>query len=246
VLLALVPFFAVVVISFMKFRGPVIVADVSLGNFAQFFARSQRPLLNTLGLSTAAALGAALIGVPIGYVVTRSRSSLAHLLDIVAMIPFAVAGTVLGIGLVICFNSGPLVLTGGSFILVVAYIVRKIPFNVRASSAILHQLDPSLEEASVNLGVSPGRTFFTLTVPLMIGGVIGGMVLTWVTVASELSATIMLFSPSWTTITVAMLQALEGNNPGIATAAATTLTIVTVLPLVLVYRLLRRHEASLL
>jgi iron(III) transport system permease protein len=246
IILALVPFIGVVVISFMKFRGPVIYPDFSLGNFAQFFQRSQRPLLNTFYLATAAALVAALVGVPIGYVVTRHRSRLSHLLDVVAMAPFAVAGTVLGIGLVICFNSGWLVLTGGSFILVVAYAIRKVPFNVRASSAILHQLDPSLEEASINLGVSPARTFIQLTVPLMMGGVIGGMVLTWVTVASELSSTIMLYSPTWTTTTVVMLQALEGNNPGIASAAATILTVVTIVPLMLVYRLLRRNEASLL
>jgi iron(III) transport system permease protein len=157
-----------------------------------------------------------------------------------------VAGTVLGIGLVICFNAGWLVLTGGGLILVIAYVVRKLPFNVRTSSAILHQLDPSLEEASINLGVSPSKTFFTLTVPLIIGGVIGGMVLTWVTVASEISATIILYSPQWTTLTTVMLQALEGNSPGVATSAATLLTLITVVPLMLMYRLLRRHESSLL
>ncbi|MBV8653209.1 MAG: iron ABC transporter permease, partial [Alphaproteobacteria bacterium] len=74
ILAALVPFLGVVVISIMKFRGPVIVADFSLGNFAQMLARSPRSLLNTIGLSTAAALCAALIGVPVGYVVTRLRS----------------------------------------------------------------------------------------------------------------------------------------------------------------------------
>ena len=49
------------------------------------------------------------------------------------MTPFAVAGTVLAIGLVISFNSGWLVLTGGWLILVLAWVVRKVPFNVRAS-----------------------------------------------------------------------------------------------------------------
>ncbi len=112
---------------------------------------------------------------------------ISDLLDVIAMTPFAVAGTVLAIGLIISFNSGWLVLTGGWLILVLAWVVRKIPFNVRASAAILHQIDPSLEEASINLGVSPLMTFVRLTVPLMMGGVIGGMVLTWVTVASELS-----------------------------------------------------------
>ena len=153
---------------------------------------------------------------------------------------------VLGIGLVISFNSGPLALTGGGLILVLAYIVRKLPFNVRASSALLHQVDPSLEEASINLGVSPARTFFILTVPLIAGGIAGGMILTWVTVASELSSTVVLYSGAWTTLTVVMFQALEGTSAGVASAAATVLILVTVLPLILVHRLLRRHESSLL
>ena len=134
-----------------------LTSEFGLGNFVQLFARAPGPLANTLILAAAAAVGAALIGVPIGYVLTRARTRLAGLLDIVAMVPFAVAGTVLGIGLVIAFNAGFLVLTGGWLILVIAYIVRKLPFNVRASSAILHQIDPSLEEASINLGVSPAK-----------------------------------------------------------------------------------------
>jgi iron(III) transport system permease protein len=220
--------------------------EPSLGNFAMLLERGQRPLINTITLATAAATGAAMIGVPIGYVLTRYRSGVADILDVLAMAPFAVAGTVLGIGLVISFNSGWLVLTGGWLILVIAYMVRKLPFNVRASAAILHQIDPSLEEASINLGVSPARTFFTLTVPLMAGGVIGGAILTWVTIASELSATVVLYSGAWGTMTVLMFQALEGASAGAAAAAATVLVLATVVPLALIYRLLKRHQVALL
>jgi len=243
---ALVPFCAVIVISLMRFRGPVLTPEFSLGNFIQLFARAPGPLANTLLLASAAAIGAALLGVPIGYVLTRSRTPLAGFLDVVAMVPFAVAGTVLGIGLVIAFNAGFLVLTGGWLILVIAYAVRKLPFNVRASSAILHQIDPSLEEASINLGVSPAMTFVKLTVPLMLGGIVGGMVLTFVTVAAELSSTVVLYSGKWSTMTVVMFQALEGTSAGVASAAATVLIVVTILPLALVNRLLRRQGASLM
>ena len=239
VLIALVPFFAIVVISFMEFRGPVMQASLNLSNFRDLLNQSARPLINTLTLSTAAAIMAAVIGVPIGFAVTRFRSRISDLLDIIAMTPFAVAGTVLGIGLIISFNSGWL-------ILVLAWVVRKTPFNVRAAAAILHQIDPSLEEASINLGVSPLMTFVRLTVPLMMGGVIGGMVLTWVTVASELSSTVVLYSGPWATMTVVMFQALEGTGAGIASAAATVLIVFTVLPVALVYRLLRRHELGMM
>jgi iron(III) transport system permease protein len=244
--LALVPFAAVVVISFMRFSGPVLQGSFALDNFAQLFARSYRPLTNTLVLATLAACGATLIGVPIGYIVVRHRSRLSGLIDIVATSPFAVAGTVLGIGLVMTYSGGLLVLTGTAAIMILAYMVRKLPFSVRSASAILHQIDPSLEEASINLGVPPALTFWRITVPLMLGGIVGGLVLTFVTVASELSATVVLYSGQWSTMTIAMFQALEGTSAGIAAAAATVLIICTVLPVALVYRLLRRHELSMM
>lgn len=243
---AIVPFAVVVVISFMQFHGPVLHFGLSIDNFTQLFQRSYRPLTNTLLLATLAACGSMLIGVPIGYIVARHRSRVSALIDVVATLPFAVAGTVLGIGLVMAYSSGFLILTGTWVIMVLAYMVRKLPFSVRSAGAILRQIDPSLEEASINLGVPPALTFWRITIPLMLGGIVGGFVLTFVTVASELSATIVLYSGPWTTMTVAMFQALEGTSPGIAAAAATVLIICTLVPLALVYRLLRRYELSML
>ena len=104
----------------MEFRGPVLHANFSIDNFRALLDQSSRPLVNTVSLSSAAALLAAVVGVPIGFAVTRFRSRFSDLLDVVAMTPFAVAGTVLAIGLVISFNSGWLVLTGGWLILVLA------------------------------------------------------------------------------------------------------------------------------
>lgn len=242
VLLALVPFFAIVVLSFLEFRGPVLHGHFSLANFATLFGRDTRPLVNTLVFASAAALCVTLIGVPIGYVVTRYRAGIATLLDVVATLPFAIAGTVLAIGFVVSFNSGLVILTGGPLILVLAYTVRKVPFAVRSSSAIVHQIDVSLEEASISLGRSPLQTFLRIVVPLMLGGIVSGVVLTWVTVASELSATVVLYSGPWRTMTVVMFQALEGGGAGIATAAASTLIVVTLIPVALLYRLLRRYE----
>lgn len=242
VLLALVPFFAIVVLSFLEFQGPVLHGRFSLDNFGFLFGREMRALGNTVLLASGAALGTTLVGVPVGYVVTRWRNGVATLLDVLATLPFAVAGTVLAIGFVISFNSGWLVLTGGPLILVLAYTVRKVPFAVRSASAIVHQIDLSLEEASVSLGRSPAQTFLRIVVPLMLGGIVSGVVLTWVTVAAELSATVVLYSGSWRTMTVVMFQALEGGGAGVATAAATLLIAVTVVPIALLYRLVRRYE----
>jgi iron(III) transport system permease protein len=244
VILALIPFFSIVVLSFLEFRGPVLHLHFSLENFGVLFSRHLRPLSNTLIFATAAAFCVTLVGVPIGYVVTRYRSGVASLLDVVATLPFAVAGTVLAIGFIVSFNAGAVVLTGGPLILVLAYTVRKLPFAVRSASAIVHQIDPSLEEASISLGRSPLETFLRIVVPLMLGGILSGMVLSWVTVASELSATVVLYSGPWSTLTVVMFQALESGGAGIATAAASFLIVVSLLPIALLYRLVRRYELS--
>jgi iron(III) transport system permease protein len=246
VLLALVPFFAIVALSFMEFRGPVLHAAFSLRNYAELFATAGRPLANTLLFATLAACAAAFIGVPVGWVLARTRSAWTSVLDVTATLPFAVAGTILAIGLVIAFNAGGLVLTGGWLVMVLAYTVRKLPFTVRASSAIVHQIDPSLEEASISLGVSPLRTVLRIVIPLMLGGIVAGMVLTWVTVASELSSTVVLYSGPWRTLTIVMFQALEGTGAGTAVAAASVLIAITLVPVLAAYQLLKRYELSML
>jgi iron(III) transport system permease protein len=57
---------------------------------------------------------------------------------------------------------------------------------------------------------------------------------------------VVLYSGPWATMTIVMFQALEGTGAGIASAAATVLIAVTVLPVALVYRLLRRHELGMM
>jgi iron(III) transport system permease protein len=247
VVLSLLPFLAVLLISFLHFRGPVLTWQLGLSNYSMLLEGSFRPLYNTLILATITAIVATLLGAPIGYIVTRHRGVLSTGLDMIGMVPFAVSGTVLAIGLIIAFNSGLVILTGGWLILVIAYVVRKLPFCIRSASAIVHQIEPSLEEASINLGMSPLRTFVTLTVPLMASGLIGGMILVWITAASELSSTIVLYTSRWSTMTVRMYHFLEGGEgAGSASAAAAILILFTAAPLLLIHRRLRRQDGTIL
>jgi iron(III) transport system permease protein len=247
VALSLLPFIAVLFISFLHFRGPVLTWQLAFSNYSMLLEGSFRPLYNSLLLATITAVVATLLGAPIGYIVTRHRGALSTGLDMIGMVPFAVSGTVLAIGLIIAFNSGLLILTGGWLILVIAYVVRKLPFCIRSSSAIVHQIEPSLEEASINLGVAPLKTFVTLTVPLMASGLIGGMILVWITAASELSSTIVLYTSRWQTMTVRMYHFLEGGEgAGSASAAAAILILFTAVPLLLVHRRVRRQDDAML
>lgn len=87
------------------------------------------------------------------------------------------------------------------------------------------QMDPSIEEASINLGVSPMKTFAMVTVRMMLPGVLSGAIISWVTCINELSTSIMLYTGKTATITVASYTAIVRNSVGTGAALASILTL---------------------
>jgi iron(III) transport system permease protein len=241
----LIPFFVALIISFMEMRGPVIHPNFSLQNYSYAFGHMARPIFNSYFLATVATMVSVVIGVPAGYILTRRRSMIGDGLDFAIMLPFTIAGTVLGIALIVMFNTGFLVLTGTWMILALSYIIRKMPFIARSSSSILYQLDPSMEEASISLGVNPMKTFFKITIRLMAGGIIAGAILTWVTTISELSSTIVLQTPGWSTMTVEMFQGILSDDMGMASAFASILIVSAIVPLLIIIGRFKEEGSSL-
>ena len=219
--LSLVPAAVVAVTSFFEARGPVLYPRFSLGNYREVLFNVPGAIVNSFILSgIATALGVAL-GTLIAYLVVRRRSAVTAALDSAVMLPYAIPGTVIGIAYIVAFNSPPLVLTGTAVILVLAYWVRRLPYSVRAGAAILQQIDPAVEEASVSLGVPPLRTFARVTARLMLPGIVSGAILTWVQTITEISATVFLYTAAWSTVTVVIYRQVSSSNFGAAAAAST-------------------------
>src|SRR5699024_6403021 len=98
---------------------------------------------------------------------------------------YIVPGTVLGIAFLTSFNtgvggSGFLSITGTSLILVISFAVRRLPYTIRSSVAQLHQIPVAIEEAAESLGSGKINTFFKITVPMMLPGIISGAILSWI------------------------------------------------------------------
>lgn len=245
VLIPLIPFFVALIISFMEMQGPVIHPNFSLQNYRYAFSHMAGPIFNSYFLATTATLASVVIGVPAGYILTRRRSIVGDALDFAIMLPFTIAGTVLGIALIVMFNTGILILTGTWVILVLSYTIRKMPFIARSSSSILYQLDPAMEEASISLGVNPMKTFFKITIRLMAGGILAGAILTWVTTISELSSTIVLQTPGWSTMTVEMYQGILSDDMGMASSFASILIVSALVPLLIIINRFKEEGGSL-
>lgn len=232
--LSLVPALVVAITSFFESRGPVLYPNFSLGNYREVLFNVPRAIANSFVLSSASTLLDVLLGTLIAYLVVRRRSATTAALDSCVMIPYAVPGTVIGVAYIVAFNKPPIVLTGTFLILLLAYFVRRLPYSVRAGSAILHQIDPSVEEASISLGVSPLKSFAKVTARLMLPGIVSGGILTWVQTITEISATIFLYFGAWSTITVVIYRQVSSSNFGSAAAASTILLVAVFIPVLFV------------
>ncbi|MBU1744682.1 MAG: iron ABC transporter permease [Proteobacteria bacterium] len=245
VFVALFPFAVVMVSSITKTQGPVMYfGQFSLENFIRAFTIAPRPIFNSFFLATVATLIGIVFGIVVSYLLVRKRGAVSYLLDLLVMLPLAIAGTVQGIALAATYNKGIIVLTGTWTILVLAYFIRKAPYSIKTTSSLLQQIDPSVEEASINLGVPPVRSFIRVVLPIMMPGIIAGAIIMWVTTLAELSSTIVLYYGPWATMTVEIFQRIGSGDFGPASAYATILIISVLIPLFILNRVSGKDLAS--
>ncbi len=231
VLVANLPLLVIVYTSFLETRGPVFGEAFSLMSYRTVFATVGRAVTNSLTFSALALALIAVAGALLGYLLARRDTAATRALDALLMIPYVIPGTVLGIGFITAFNAPPLYLTGTVAIIVVAYFIRRLPYMVRAAAAIVYQVDRAVEEASVNLGAPPLRTFRKIMLPLMAPGLLAGATLAFVEVINELSATVVLYTGRTVTMPIATYSQVIGGAYGTAAAVASLLVLVTGLAL---------------
>ena len=244
VALATMPIAVVIYTSFLETNGPVFTGGFGLNSYARVIREVPDVIVNTFKFSLVATLLITLAGGLISYVVVRRETAAAGLLDALLMVPYVVPGVVLAIGFLLCFQYGAFDLIGTSTIIVLMLLVRRLPYGVRATSAVLRQIKPSIEEAAVNLGASPLQAFARVTVPLMLPGVIAGAMMSFITAINELSATLLLYTARTTTMPVRIYSAVLDGEFGIAAALAALLLASSGLCVFVVLRFSQSKEAA--
>lgn len=243
--ISILPQLYVVYTSFQKTSGQIYVDGYSLQSYQDMFSRLGRSIQNTIVIPAVSLLIVVFLAVLIAYVAVRRRNVLSGAVDVISMIPYVIPGTVIGIAMISAFNREPLVLTGGMLIMVVALVVRRLPYTIRSSVAILQQIPLYVEEAALSLGSSKPKAFFTVTLPMMSSGVLSGAILSWVTLISELSTAILLYTGKTQTLTVAIYTQIVRGNYGIASAMATVLTVMTLLSLLIFNKISKDGDLTL-
>ncbi|KML03201.1 ABC transporter permease [Rossellomorea marisflavi] len=243
--IAIIPQITVIYTSFLKTQGSIFVPGFSLDSYITVMDRMGDSIMNTFVYGLIAIIIIIILGMLIAYVSVRRKNFFTSLLDTIAMFPYIIPGSVLGITLLVAFNDEPLLLSGGAAIMIISYVIRRLPYTMRSSAAIIYQLSPSLEEASISLGYSQLRTFLNVTAKLMMPGVLAGALLSWITVINELSSSIILFTGSTRTMSVAIYSEVIRASYGTAAALSTILTVTTIITLIIFFTFNKTKEISI-
>lgn len=245
VLLSFMPQVYVIYSSFQKTSGKLFVEGYSLDSYRYAFSHLKKAIPNTFLIGIVALAAVIILAILIAYLVVRRNNAANKVIDTISMIPYIIPGSVVGIALVLAFNKKPIMLTGTATIMIIALIIRRIPYTIRSSVAVLQQIPMSIEEAAISLGASKMKTFFAITVPMMGNGIMSGAILSWVTIITELSTAIILYNLNTITLTLAVYTYVSRGNYGIAAAYATILTVTTIISLLIYMKATGNKEVSL-
>ncbi|MCM8816006.1 MAG: iron ABC transporter permease, partial [Candidatus Omnitrophica bacterium] len=150
-------------------------------------------LINSVVYSVITGFLIVIISVVSGFIISRSKIPGKNVIEGFIIFPMVMPGIVFAFSYVVAFSESfidprkfPV------FLLIVAYILRRLPFAVRSVVANFEQIDISCEEAALNLGSSRFNTLVKVTVPMLKSGIISGFIFSFAFSMMEVSSSLIL------------------------------------------------------
>lgn len=198
-----------------------------------FFSGSAWPsLLMTIGLALVAMPFTAALGILTAYLLDRQRFAGRTMFEFLAMMSFAIPGTVIGVSYILAFNVPPVQLTGTGLIIVISFIFRNMPVAIRAGLANLGQIDKSLDEASLTLGARSFATLRRVILPILKPAIVTAMIYSFVRAVTAVSAVIFLASGRFNLATVYIVGRADVGEYGIAIVYSAVMIVVMMVILI--------------
>ncbi len=208
--------------------------------FEQVSIETPKFIVNSLAYSGLAVVICLAIGVPMAWIMSRTRAPGRGSMDALTTLMLAIPGTAIGIAYIRAFNFPlPLLdveLTSVWVILPLVLAVRRLPYTVRGSYSSLLLVHRSMEEAARNVGASGLRTFWDITVPLVWKGILVGALFSFLTSIQEASATLFLTLGGWEMIPFGIFTFYIAGSQSQAAALGVILIAVCALSLYIVNR----------
>ena len=216
----------------------VLVAQTgTLGQFLDVLGDQWGFIKNSLAVAGAAATLAMIIGFLIAFSAARAKGPAGAALTGTIQVGYAIPGTVLGLSLILLYNTYLPWLYGTVGVLVLAYLIRFLTQSVQGVDAALAGINPHLEEAARSLAASPGTVLRRILAPLVRPTLFAVWTLVFISAMKELDATLLLRPAGFDTLPVRVYIHTVEAEYGKAGALALLLIAFTALPWLVVTRL---------
>jgi len=209
------------------------------------FSYGGRYIRDTSVLALIATPVSSILAMVSAFLIVRKNFPGKRTLEWFILIAIALPGTVLGLGYVLTYNTPPIILTGTSFILVVALVIRSMPIGTRAGIAALKQIDPSIEEAACISGAGMKKVFSSITIPLIRPVFFSSLVYAFIRGMTLVSTIIFLVSAKWQMLTVAIMNQVDQGLYGAANAYCLVLIAIVALFMSIMYLFMKKMGINL-
>lgn len=228
-----IPLIFVLIFSLMPvqdlYAGRIDFKNMSLKNYISAFNSTSgvRPIITSVIYSICASVVVVALILFIARLITKYHNKITGALELSLNVPWFLPSTLIALGLVMAFGSPRVMtfgrtLTGTAYIMLIGYIIIKLPYTLRMIKAAYSGLDGALEEAAKNLGASSVSTYFKVLLPVIWPAVLSVLLLNFIGLLSEYNVSAFLFHPMYQPLGV-VLNAATGLD---ATPEAQMLTFV--------------------
>jgi iron(III) transport system permease protein len=224
-IVTIVPTFLLLIGTFMRLFGFFSIADPwTLDNWRATL--NDPVLIRALWNTLAIGLGAGVIGVLfyalIAYMIVKTRHAGRSLLDFLSWLPWSIPGILLGVALLWTFLQTRIFLPiyGTIYLLMIAMVIKSMPFGTQMIKSVLIQLGSDLEEASKVCGGTWLHTFRRVIIPLAMPALITVGLVGFISAARDISTVVLLGSGKSRTLSLLMLDFAAGAEFEKATVVA--------------------------
>lgn len=222
--------------------------NLSLRHYAALF-EIDGDALGVLGTSLGLALGTALITGAVGLlaswlvVVRKTRGSTA--IDGLSLLPAALPGIVVGVGLILAWNRTfwPVTPYNSWAILLLAYCCLLLPYPVRYASAALKQIGGNLDAAARVHGASAGQALWRILLPLVRPSLLAAMMMVFAVASRELVTSLLLAPAGVQTVSVFVWRQFEQGSVGDGMAMASIAVLIGITLMLIAVKLQNRNLA---
>ncbi len=196
--------------------GNLSLSSFTLANYQELFSNVEffKPYLVSLLYAALAAFVATVIAIVISRIVHKNTYKLDKFFEYGALIPWILPSTLIALGLMFTFNEPRLivfnqVLIGTLGMMLIAYIIQKLPFSYRMIRAVFFSIDSDMEEAARSMGASSFYTMVKVIIPFIMPVVLSVMVLNFNSLLSDYDLSVFLYHPLYKPLGVIIKSATD-------------------------------------